>query len=244
MENQLCKSMFVNMKHLFCHGTSSLFLESIKRYGLGGINPNFDYKLLELLCFLYEISELYLQHNKEYLEVRATTKAMVFQEPLLIEEGKFKGFHSFEHKNIYLSFGEYRAVTYSLCSEYGSEILTRIIYLYRLLKQEIKQVIIPPSINLINVDMVEKKRYSPIVVGINDINSQYLQTEYGESAKESILTILKMKDELDSETFCKKVQCYNFRLIKPVPPSKLTFYRVLYPGSRYNVGSDWSIERI
>lgn len=58
------------MEHLFYHGTSSLFLRSIKKNGLGGINPNIDYKLLELLRFLYELSESKLQDNNDYLIVR------------------------------------------------------------------------------------------------------------------------------------------------------------------------------
>lgn len=49
---------------------------------------------------------------------------------------KIKGIHNFRHKNIYLSYGEYRAVTYATSTEYGSEILTRIIDLYRLLKNK------------------------------------------------------------------------------------------------------------
>ena len=37
----------------FYHGTSSLFIESILRNGLGGINPNLKFKNLELLKFIY-----------------------------------------------------------------------------------------------------------------------------------------------------------------------------------------------
>lgn len=48
------------MEHQFYHGTSSIYLRSIKKYGLGGINPNIDYKLFELLRFMYELSELHL----------------------------------------------------------------------------------------------------------------------------------------------------------------------------------------
>lgn len=232
------------MKHLFYHGTSSLFLRSIKKNGLGGINPNIDYKLLELLRFLYELSELHLQDNNDYLIVRKTTKAMVFQESLLIEEGKHKGFHNFRHKNIYLSFGNIRAVTYATSAEYGSEILTRIIDLYRLLKQKMGQITIPPSVNLINIDTVERQRYFPILIGIDYINPQYLQTEHGESAEESLSKILKMKSELDYNTFWERVQFYNFELLKPIPQSELTFYKVLYTGNTWSSNFDWSIEKI
>lgn len=232
------------MKHLFYHGTSSLFLRSIKKNGLGGINPNVDYKLLELLRFLYELSESHLQDNNDYLIFRKTTKAMVFQESLLIEDGKHKGLHNFKHKNIYLSFGVFRAVTYATGAEYGSEILTRIIDLYRLLKQKIGQLTIPSSINIIDIDTVEKMQYFPILIGVDYVNPRYLQTEYGESAEESLSKILKMKNELDYKTFWERVQYYNFELLKPIPQSELTFYKVLYTGNTWNPDFNWSIEKI
>ena len=62
------------MKHKFYHGTSSFFLNSIKTNGLGGIVPSVDYKLLELLRHLFDLSEVHLKNDVEYLKIKDTTK--------------------------------------------------------------------------------------------------------------------------------------------------------------------------
>lgn len=232
------------MEHQFYHGTSSIYLRSIKKYGLGGINPNIDYKLFELLRFMYELSELHLLDCEDYLLIRNTTKAMVFQETLEIKDGKDKGIHNFRHKNIYLSYGEYRAVTYATSTEYGSEILTRIIDLYRLLKNKVGQITIPSSINVINISMVESRQYFPILIGIDFINPQYLRTESGEPAEESLLEILIMKNLLDYKTFGEWIQLHNFELLRPISQSELTFYKICYTGCARNHNLNWTNVRI
>lgn len=49
--------------------------------------------------------------------------------------------------------------------------------------------------------MVESRQYFPILIGIDFINPQYLRTERGEPAEESLLEILIMKNLLDYKTF-------------------------------------------
>lgn len=77
------------MKHIFYHGTSSLFLRSIHKYGLGGINPNKEWKLLELLVYLYEISESRLQGNKEYAKIRDSTNGNGFSRTAISQKKVF-----------------------------------------------------------------------------------------------------------------------------------------------------------
>lgn len=232
------------MEHFFYHGTSSLFLSSIVRYGLGGINPNIELKLLELLKFLYELSNDELSNDEDYIVIRDSTKAMAFQESLSILEGKYKGSYNYNHNNIYLSFGIFRAMIYAVNSEYGSEILTRIIVLYRLLRKKRGQLVIPSHLNVINIDIIEKQKFFPLLIGMSNINPLNLRTEYGEPAEKYFSIILKMREELNHKTFWERVQYYNFQLLKPIPAPQLTFYKVLYTG---NIGSPsfiWSTEKI
>ena len=216
------------MKHIFYHGTSSLFLRSIHKYGLGGINPNKEWKLLELLVYLYEISESRLQGNKEYAKIRDSTKAMAFQEQLSVEKGIYEGTHNFNHKNIYLSYGEIRAVVYAVNNEYGSEILTRIITLYRLLKKARVGIDIPMRLDSIGIERIEKQHFFPLLIGIDNIDSSSLLTEYGESADKYFSIISELRNTLDYYSFWEKMQRYNFQSLSPISVSKLTFYKVLY----------------
>ena len=218
------------MEHNFYHGTSSFFLRSINKYGLGGINPNEEWKLFDLLKYLYELSELKLQNNKKYLEIRDTTRAMAFQKPLLIKKGVNAGTHNFNHKNIYLSYGILRAIVYAINNEYGSEILTRIIALYRLLINEKINVMIPAHLNTINIEKIERERFFPILIGIDNVDSEFLLTEYGEPADKCLSTIYNLKKTLNEASFFERVQLYNFRLLEVIPKYRLNYYRVLYTG--------------
>jgi len=222
------------MEHIFYHGTSSLFLRSINKYGLGGINPNEEWKLMGLLKYLYKLSEIALQNNNDYTIIRDTTRAMAFQEQLSIEYGIYKGVHNFSHKNVYLSYGKFKAIVYAVNTEYGSEILTRIITLYRLLLKEKVHLNIPSQLNFVNIEKLEKQHFFPILVGIENIGSSFLCTEYGEPADNYLSKISKLKDAFDYNTFWKEVQKYNFQLLKPVPIFQLKYYKVLHSG---NIGS-------
>ena len=222
------------MKHIFYHGTSSFFLRSIHKYGLGSINPNKEWRLLDLLIYLYEISERRIQENKEYAKIRESTKAMTFQEQLSVEKGIYEGIHNFNHKNIYLSYGEIRAVIYAVNNEYGSEILTRIITLYRLLKKEDAGMDIPMRLNSIEIERIEKQHFFPLLIGVDNIDPSFLLTEYGESADKYLSIISELRNKLDYYSFWEKVQIYNFQSLMPISISQLTFYKVLYTG---NIGS-------
>lgn len=87
----------------YYHGTSSIFIESIRKNGLGGINPNFEYRNLDLLRFLYVESEKYLMLDSKYLEMRSEVMAMVNQTSLVYntELGLYKG--NYNHEHIYVS---------------------------------------------------------------------------------------------------------------------------------------------
>lgn len=68
-----------NMKFRFYHGTSSIFLNSIIEFGLGGINPNIKYKNLELLQYLSLECEQKISNKEEYLVIRDASLGMANQ---------------------------------------------------------------------------------------------------------------------------------------------------------------------
>jgi len=228
----------------FYHGTSTFYLDLIRQKGLGTINPNFEYKFLELLCFLFLLAEYTLTDNKEYLKVRDTTKAMAFQEPLIREISGRKVKFNFRHKNIYVSYGETRAVIYAINTEFGSEILSRAILIYRLLKNKIGSVIIPSHLDLGDIDAISQNKFEPIVVRVDNLTPNELLTEYGESSVDSLELIQHMKNTLDFKSFHNEVQFMNFELLKPIEPNRLKFYKVLHYGLPADPNFNWELKEI
>ena len=55
------------MRFKYYHGTSTIFLDSIRKHGLGTINPNTDQKNLDVLKFLFQLSEKHLSTNPEFI---------------------------------------------------------------------------------------------------------------------------------------------------------------------------------
>ena len=109
------------------HSTTHFYLPSIKKFGLGGINPNFSLGILDFLRNLYTNSETYLADNTAYKKVSYSTHGMANQ----IIKGKF----NFIHNKTYLTINESTAIRYSN-NEYSSELLSRCILLYKLLQPE------------------------------------------------------------------------------------------------------------
>ena len=135
----------------YFHGTSTIFLDSIKKHGLGAVNPNIELKNLDVLKFLFNLCESNIPHNSRHLELRDTSLAMVHQgtNKLIDEFGNTMNLH-YRHDGIYVSLSRIRAATYSILNKYGSEILERCIQLYELLRNEGVEIEIPSDIDLFN----------------------------------------------------------------------------------------------
>ncbi|MGB1019437.1 MAG: hypothetical protein ACPGVH_10195, partial [Chitinophagales bacterium] len=58
------------MDFKFYHGTSNIFLDSIKENGLGGLNPSIDFNLIEVLKYLRSKAETYLLKDKDYIQMQ------------------------------------------------------------------------------------------------------------------------------------------------------------------------------
>jgi len=232
------------MNDKFYHGTSSYFLDSIREKGLGTINPNFEFKFLDLLHFLFSLAETNLLSDKEYLKVRSSTKAMVFQEPLILEVSGTKQIFNFRHKNIYASYGETRAVVYAVNTEFGSEILSRVVLIYRLLTNRIGSIEIPLDLDLCDIDTISRKKFEPILVRVDNLNHEELCSEFGEPSEVSLKKIQQMKKTLDYKSFHDKVQFINFELLKPIESNRLRIYKVIHIGLPNEPNFSWKLVEI
>lgn len=107
------------------HATTDFYLDSIIAFGLGGLNPNTSFGVLDFLRDLYSLCEQLAINDTVYRKIQFSTEGMVSQ--------SIKGAFNFRHDKTYLTINESTAIRYSL-NKYGSELLTRCIVLYEILK--------------------------------------------------------------------------------------------------------------
>ena len=214
-------------KFEYYHGTSTVFLDSIKRTGLGGINPNIKYKTLDLLKFLAIETKKNIPDNLYYKNNHVSINAMANQQTVILQtpNGKKQHFH-YRHDNIFIALSLQRAVVYATINKFGSEILQTCINLYLELVAENKGFRIPDELNTISIEKLVKFSPEPIIIKIRGVQDENLDKEDGKTGKEAldflrnILPTLSKKERFEFEQYC------NFELLKPVPVEQLKFYKV------------------
>jgi len=198
------------------HSTTDFYLSSIRKYGLGGINPNYSLGILDFLKNLYTISETYLSNNHEYQKLRFSTYGMVNQ----IVKGSF----NFKHNKTYLAINESTAIRYS-SNEYGSELLTRCMFLYKLLIQKGYYDKINTSLLKIDINDFIIPKHNKILIKVKNINPNDLETETGKNAVEKLKEIDLLKTT-DIDTYNILSQQFNFALKVPIDYSELEILEI------------------
>lgn len=235
------------MDFKYYHGTSTIFLDSIQKTGLGGVNPNFDYKNLEVLKFLYNQSEQHLLNNPRYQHLRETSKAMANQDDYKIwVEGINKEIiHNYKHDSIYVGLSKIRAVIYASTNRYGSEILERCLVLYQMLLDNLPDFKIPSDINLFQIERYLQEDPKPIIIEIINLDDKFLDTELGEDSTDLfyylryVLPFKSLKEQFEFPQFC------NFKLLKPIPSENLRFYALEFDGHPNDQKNfEWTLNRL
>tara|TARA_A100000171_G_scaffold53096_1_gene76800 strand:- start:8387 stop:9088 length:702 start_codon:yes stop_codon:yes gene_type:complete len=229
----------------YYHGTSTIFLDSIRKYGLGAINPNTDQKNLEVLKFLFELSENHLKLNPEYITLKNSTWAMVNQgtEELTDERGNKVVLH-FRHDGMYVSITRIRAAIYAVLNKYGSEILERCIELYKLLINSNIPVKIPPEIDLFDFRQYIDAETKPIMIEVLGISDNDLEKEDGKTASDALNLLRRCIPKLTEKEQFEFLQYCNFKLLKPVPVKQLNFFEIEYEGHPENGDFKFLLSRI
>ena len=199
------------------HGTSTLFLDSIIKNGLGGINPAIEWKVLELTQEVYKLSELHLKETHLFQVSSNSFKQMAKQSN--------NGFN-FQHGDTYLSPARSTAARYAMSKRYGSELLTYTIdFLKELISLDIHYVKnnlykkYPKVFGLIEANP------SPLIIQVKNLSASSLLNEYGESATENLKEINELMNETSSMRD-RMLQQTNFRLTTPVGADNLKFFLV------------------
>ncbi|SHJ79356.1 hypothetical protein SAMN02745146_0182 [Hymenobacter daecheongensis DSM 21074] len=198
------------------HGTSTLFLDSILKNGLGGINPVTDWKLLELSKEVYTLSEQHLRETHLF-----QLSAPSFQQMIKQSNG---GSFNFQHGDTYVSPAKQTAARYAISKRYGSELLTYTIdFLKELLALNIQYVKTTLYRKNLKVFGLIESNPSPLLIQVKGVNISSLLDEHGANPRKNLEEI----DEwLDISSDMLGLQQTNFRLAAPVGAEKLKLFLI------------------
>lgn len=201
------------------HGTSTLFLDSIRENGLGALNPVEQYGALEFLNALYSICKIELSEDLQW-----QIEGFLLQS--IIDQKISKGGFNWRHGNAYVSPECSRAVNHALHNEYGLEALTMAIRWYERLLHQKPKFDFPEEITSSQLLELRGHHFEPIIVEV----------------KKDILTVTDLIGEKDEApaTLLEKIennkisveigkifnQQFNFYLRTVVPPENLIFYNL------------------
>ena len=216
----------------YFHGTSKIFLDSIVEFGLGGINPNFEFKNLDLLRFLTKESENKLMKNNKYLHLREAVLAM--------SEQRFSNFklpngqifeNNFKHNGIYVGITKGRALTYACTNRYGSEILEHCILLYQILKSNDNEYKLPVELNLFEIEKYINMEHKPILIELSGIGDFEVETENGQKGIDKLNHLRNLITKMNRKELDIMMSYSNFKLLNPIQKDRMKFYDIEFEGT-------------
>lgn len=156
------------------HGTSSIFIDSIAEFGLGGQDISKKYHLRETF---EELIGFFKKHDSDSLW---WAREGFICEKMMEGSVSNSGFN-FRYGGVYLTPSIETAKRYATSNKYGSELASYCIAAYEEVKKinpEIAKIII--SKNSFIHDLINSKG-SPVVLKINGVTKENLTTEQGNS---------------------------------------------------------------
>lgn len=188
------------------HGTSSLFLESILKNGLGGNDPLNKLGAREFFNDIYKLADKEFCNNNYWIKIRDKIQPIVMQQ--------FIGDNfSFKHGESYLAVNRDLAIKYARENYYGSEYLTYMGKLYDFLDMnKVEGLKVIKNESLLKV---LKGSYDPILITLNAVKVQDVETETGRPLQEQVEEI---------EMFLSKgiIAPLSFKLNRPIYRNKFT----------------------
>lgn len=224
----------------FWHGTSTIFLNSIRETGLGAINPGTDLKLLDVLQFLYaHIRSLGIFHpvldiNRASIEAAIAQSDMNHQGLIL----------NFRHLGVYIAASPLRAAYYACLNKAGSELLEKCLILLSILRDAGMEPEIPSELDVFGVRKYLSIQAKPVMIEITGVADSDLVLENGSDASDVMKELREIFPQLPVDQQFEKLQFCNFRLLKPIPAAALRFYEVDFEGHPSNRNFQYYLSRI
>jgi hypothetical protein len=208
MENGNDKELLENGKLTIPlhHGTSSLFLDSIREHGLGGVNPIEQLKVREYFSDVFKLCDVALAGDAEWEVCKFVPKMLMDQ----ISKGDNA---NYQHGDTYLSPSRGSAIGYALTNRFGSELISNAHRLFSLVKERRPEPL--DNIELMHHPLQDilEKAHKPILLKINNIPISILASEGGNSPDKTLEDIKGMLPFLNMAGVAIN---YNFRLLRPI----------------------------
>ena len=198
------------------HGTSSLFVDSIRKLGLGARNPLAEYGVVHFLESISRICEELFADDDEWIARRVCVQPMVNQE---ITAGGF----NFQHGDSYLTPSRSSAVGYALSNPFGSEIISQAFFLYSKIEKRRSGEIHRRGLSDSPLLKLFKLKPEPCLVVAENVPVQSLIGERGNPVDEVLRELQEFWDFLHMSGVSMNI---NFRLVSPVPPGLVSIERL------------------
>lgn len=199
------------------HGTSTAFLPSILKRGLGAFDPVSSANGVRCLTRLLPLADRYLLDQETWQLERIGIEFMVKQ---CVTNGNM----NFRHGSTYCSPSEATAVRYALSNSHGSELLSSCIGLYRRLSLTASDQISFFEVEFPEIYSLSLTRPVPVLIVVQNVPGSVLRTEQGSDAIEQIYAIASANH--DDEVAQVMFEQFNFELTAPIPSEWLVVKRI------------------
>ncbi len=188
------------------HGTSELFIDSIRDHGLGARNPLKDWRVLPFFRDVLTVADRHLSQNDEWQAEQWYLKEMA--------EQKASRLTSWRHGSTFLSPSQLTAVRYAVSNPFGSELLSHAI------KYFAKISTTPEGQELRRrhgfLAGLAGSAYRPILVELSTTPVDSLEGEQGQAASAVIENLVSTATGRGPELCSVMWQQFNFRATKPL----------------------------
>jgi hypothetical protein len=210
-----CRNMILPFP-LF-HGTSDIFLPSIRRHGLSGKNIIVEWRVLDFLRIVMGMLGSHVDRSD--LEVSLKWRILEAAAEQRVDHLNWR------HGATYLIAAEFRAVMYATSGPYGSELLYLVGWLIELCPPELRTALDRTVAGYPEIAKCLSTTGNPLVVRAEHVPMKSLRTEKGADASK-IVRQLADAHTMQPELFEGLAQIGSFELCNPLPVEQLRFYQV------------------
>ena len=200
------------------HGTSSVFLPSIRTHGLGGKNIVADWRILDFLRAGMAILDSRIDRNDPTIELHwKILQAVALQRVDHL---------NWRHGTTYLIAAQFRAVMYATGSAYGSEIIGLVGWLFEHCPLACRPELDAAMVNYPELSLCLRAKHGPLLIRAASVPVSSVLTEKGEDANG---VISKLANELAKPNglFDGLSQIGSFELREPLSADCLQFFRII-----------------
>lgn len=191
------------------HGTSTLFVDSINKFGLGGVNLIQQLRGNEFLKTLQIVADRAFRNDVEWQTSR-------FAVQWIADQISFGDSGNFQHGETYLTPSRNSAISYALTNRFGSELITQAYRVYGFIKERGPELLEEQQLNQHPVTSLFESDAQPILIVAKNVPVVNVISEGGEPPDR---TIKQLQDWCNHFDLKDCVINLNFRLREPLSPA-------------------------